>query len=159
MQMKQEGLNENEIRAREAEIRTNAHESTLRSLKEFFILEKIAEEEKVEVKEEDLDDEIEALAAKSDESARRVRARIEKENLGEALASQILERKTLDRIFDYVKYNEVPLVEDEVAVETLDQTATLAPSQPAAEESAAEPATGETGGEPSGAGQESPSAD
>jgi len=38
--------------------------------------------------------------------------------LADALGSQILERKTLDRIFDYVKYNEVPLVEDELAVVT-----------------------------------------
>ena len=67
--------------------------------------------------------EIEAIAARTDESPRRVRARIEKEGLADALASQILERKTLDRILEYVKFEEVPLVEQQ-AVETLDQTAT-----------------------------------
>ncbi|MEJ7638082.1 MAG: hypothetical protein WKF75_08915 [Singulisphaera sp.] len=51
MEMRQEGLNETEIRAREAEIRGNAHEATLRSLKEFFLLSKIAEAEGLKVEE------------------------------------------------------------------------------------------------------------
>lgn len=122
LDMRQEGLNETEIRAREAEIRANAHESTLRGLKEFFILAKIAEAEEISVEDEDFELEIEAIAARSDESPRRVRARIEKDGLGDALASQILERKALDRILEYVSYEEVPLVEQQ-AVETLDQTA------------------------------------
>jgi trigger factor len=42
--------------------------------------------------------------------------------MADALASQILERKTVDRILEYVSYQEVPLEEQE-AVETLDQTA------------------------------------
>jgi trigger factor len=140
MEMKQEGLNENEIRAREAEIRANAQEMTQRSLKEFFILAQIAEAEGIKVEEEDFDVEIEAIAARTDESPRRVRARVEKEGLADALASQILERKTLDRIFDYVKYEEVPLVEPDVAIETLDQTATSAPpsEEPNPEESGPE---------------------
>jgi trigger factor len=146
MEMKQEGLNENEIRAREAQIRANARESTQRSLKEFFILAQIAEAEGIKVEDADFDVEIEAIAARSDESTRRVRARIEKEGLADTLASQILERKTLDRIFEYVKYEEVPLVEQEVAVETLDQTATSAPPPaPASEEPGAEGTNLETG--------------
>jgi trigger factor len=147
MEMKQEGLNENEIRAREAQIRTNAQESTQRSLKEFFILAEIAEAEGIKVEEEDFEVEIEAIAARTDESVRRVRSRVEKEGMADALASQILERKTLDRILEYVKYEEVPLVEEESAVETLDQTATSAPA-PASEELAAEGASPET--EPAG---------
>jgi trigger factor len=122
LDLKQQGLGESQIRAREAEIRANAHESTLRSLKEFFILAKIAEAESIKVEDEDLDEEIERIAERSDESPRRVRARVEKEGLADALASQILERKTLDRILDYVAYEEVPL-QEEAAVETLDQTA------------------------------------
>jgi len=120
--LRQEGLNENEIRAHEAEIRANAHESALKGLKEFFILSKIAEEEKIEVEEEDFEAEIEAIAARTDESPRRIRARVEKENLADSLATQILERKALDRILDFVNYVEVPHVE-EAAVETLDHSA------------------------------------
>jgi trigger factor len=123
--LRQEGLSDDEIRAREAQIRANAHESTLRSLKEFFLLAKIAEAEDIKVEEEDLEMEIERMAARSGESPRRVRSRIEKEGLVDTLASEILERKALDRILDFVKFEEVPLVEQQ-AVETLDQTATTA---------------------------------
>jgi trigger factor len=130
MELKQQGLDDNQIRAREAGLRANARESTLRGLKEFFILEQISEAEDIKVEEEDFEEEIESIAARSDESARRVRARIEKDKLAEALASQILERKTLDRIFEYVKYEEVPMVEEKVAIETLEQTATVAPPEP-----------------------------
>jgi trigger factor len=123
MELKQEGHSENDIRAREAQIRANAHEITLRSLKEFFILSKVAEAEEIKVEEEDFELEIEVIAARSDESIRRVRSRIEKEGLADALYSQILERKALDKILEYVVYEDVPHVEEE-AVETLDHSAT-----------------------------------
>jgi trigger factor len=131
-ELQQEGLDESAIRAREAEIRANAHESTLRSLKEFFVLAKIAEAEGIKVEDDDLDEEIELIAARTDESPRRVRARVEKEGLADALASQILERKTLDRILEYVTFEEVPL-EEQGPVETLDQTAAPAGAEGEAE--------------------------
>ncbi len=137
LDLRQGGLSDTEIRAREAELRANAHESTLRSLKEFFLLAKIAEAENVKVEDEDMEVEVEAIAARSDESPRRVRARVEKEGLADVLASQILERKTIDRILEFVKLEEVPLVDDK-AVETLDQAATTAP-EGLAEESTTEP--------------------
>ena len=94
-------------------------------MKEFFILAKIAEVEDVKVEDEDMEDEIEAIAARSEENPRRIRARVEKEGLAEAMASQILERKTIDRILQFVKLVEVPMAAD-TAVETLDQSATSA---------------------------------
>jgi trigger factor len=132
MDLRREGFSDNDIKAREAEIRANAHEMTRRSLKEFFILARIAEAEGIKVDDEDLEMEIEALAERSDESVRRVRARVEKEGLGDALATQILERKALDHILEAVEIEDVPLDEPETVVETLDQTAT-----PAAEEETA----------------------
>jgi trigger factor len=120
-ELKQQGLDESGIRAREAEIRSNAHESTLRSLKEFFLLAKIAEAEDIKVEEEDFENEIELIARRSDESPRRVRSRIEKDGLSDVLASQILEQKTLERILDFVAFEEV-LLEEATAVETLDRT-------------------------------------
>jgi trigger factor len=133
MELRQEGFSDSDIRAREAEIRANAHEMTLRSLKEFFILAKIAEAEGIQVEEEDVELELESLAAKSDESVRRIRARVEKEGLGDAMATQILERKALDHILKSVAIEDVVVDEPETAVETVDQTA--APANP---ESAAE---------------------
>jgi trigger factor len=122
-ELRQSGLSDNEIRAREAELRANAHDRTLRSLKEFFLLARIAEAEEIKVEEEDLDDEIAAIAARTDESPRRVRARVEKEGLAEGLVQQILERKTIDRILEQIRVEDVVMAEDEAAVETLDQTA------------------------------------
>jgi len=122
MEMRQGGLTDAEIRAREAEIRANAHETTLRSLKEFFILAKIADAEQIKVEDEDIDHEIEAMAARTDESPRRVRGRLSKEGQDETLAVQILERKTLDLILKSVQFEEVPFEEPEAA-ETLDETA------------------------------------
>jgi len=123
MELKQEGFSENDIRAREAEIRANAHEMTLRSLKEFFILARIAEAEGIKVETEDLELEIESMAARTDESVRRIRARVEKEGLGDALATQILERKALDHILKFIEIEDVVLDEVETVVETVDQSA------------------------------------
>ena len=121
LDLRRRGLSDAEIRAREAETSANAHESTLRSLKEFFVLAKIAEAENIKVEDEDLEIEIEAIAARSDETSAGPCPDREG-GLADALASQILERKTIDRILEYVTLEEVPLVEDN-AVETLDQAA------------------------------------
>jgi len=142
MELRQGGLSDTDLRAREAELRANAHESTLRSLKEFFVLAKIAEAENIKVEDSDMEVEVDAIASRTEESPRRVRARVEKEGLGDALASQILERKTIDRILEFVKLEEVPLVEDK-PVETLDQAATTAPETPAGAAPAGEPAASE----------------
>jgi len=126
-QLREEGLSDNEIKARAVEIRANAHEITLRSLKEFFILSRIAEAENITVEEDDLEMEIESIAARSGESVRRVRARIEKEGMTEALITQILERKALERVLATVVVQDVPVDEPEIAVETLDQAAAPEP--------------------------------
>lgn len=137
-EMRQAGMSDSEIRAREAEIRANAHESTLKSLKEFFLLSKIAEAEEIKVEDEDVEAEVLSIARRTDETPRRVRARIEKEGLGEGLASQILERKTIERILEYTKVEDVGAEgEAEAAVETLDESAV--PAVEAADEA---PATG-----------------
>ncbi len=132
-ELKESGLDDSAIRAREAQIRANVHESTLQSLKEFFLLAKIAEEEGIKVEDEDMESEIMALAMRTDESPRRIRARVQKEGLDDVLASQILERKTIDRIGEYVKFEDIAL-EEEGAVETIDETVGVATEEEPAEE-------------------------
>ncbi|RUL86100.1 trigger factor [Tautonia sociabilis] len=124
-EMREAGYTDSELRAREAEIRANAHEVTLRNLKEFFLLSKIAEREQIKVEEDDLAEEIELIAIRTDETPRRVRSRLQKEGQMENLATQILERKAIDRILDYitVELEEVATPEEEPAADTLDQTA------------------------------------
>jgi len=136
MELRQEGFSDSDIRAREAEIRANAHEITLRSLKEFFILARTAEAEGIKVETDDLELEIESMAARTDESVRRIRARVEKEGLGDVLATQILERKALDHILRFVEIEDVVLDELETAVETVDQSASPAVEPDAAESDA-----------------------
>ena len=142
-EMRAAGLSDDQIRAREAEIRANAHETTLRSLKEFFLLTKIAEEEEVKVEESDIEDEIRAMSERTDETPRRIRARIEKEGLGESLATQILERKAIERILEYVKIEDVVETREETGVETLDESATPGGVQESPEDGAEAPAATE----------------
>src|SRR5207244_3982249 len=73
------------------------------------VLQKIAETEKIDVDEDDVDDEIERMAEQNDESPRRLRARLEKDDLIEALAAEIVERKALDLILESAEYTDVPL--------------------------------------------------
>lgn len=124
LELRESGLSDAQIRAREAEIRANAHEATEQMLQEFFILSRIADVEEVKVEDEDIELEIMAIAARTDESPRRVRSRLEKEGLLESLATQLLERKTIDRILEYATIEDVSLDREEPGVETIEQSAT-----------------------------------
>ena len=137
MELRKEGITDNEIRASEAAIRANAHESTLRSLKELLLLSQIAEAEEIEVDEEDFAVEIEAMAERSGESPRRIRSRLEKEGLSQQFTTQILERKVIDRILQTstVEDDVTASAEPEVSVETLDHAAAEAEA-PATEDEA-----------------------
>jgi trigger factor len=97
--------------------------NTETELKEHFVLQKIAEVEKIDFNEDDLDDEIERIAIQNDESPRRVRARLEKEDLMEALATEIIERKALDLVLDSAEYEEVSMDREEGAVATVEEQA------------------------------------
>lgn len=124
LELRRNGFTEQEIRAHSNELRQNAMSSTARSLKEHFILERIAEEENIEESPEDFDAEIAAIAAQSMESPRRVRARLEKQGLMDVLGNQIRERKVLERIYSQAEFTDTPL-EDAAGkeVEAVDQSA------------------------------------
>jgi len=109
MEMKSEGISDEEIRSRQRLLEQDILRTTELSLKEHFVLQKIAEVEKIDVEEADIEDEIDRIAEQNDESPRRVRARLEKEDLLEALAAEIIERKTLDLILDSAEYEDLPL--------------------------------------------------
>jgi len=75
--------------------------------KEHFVLQKSAEVEKIEVNDDDVEAEIDRMAERSGESPRRVRARLEKDDLLDALAAEMIERKALDLILDTAEYEDV----------------------------------------------------
>lgn len=114
MELRRAGFSEAEIRARENQLRQNSAASTTQSLKEHFILERIAEDESIEAEEGDFEKEIFLIAMQSGESPRRVRAQIEKRGLMDVLQNQIIERKVLEVIqaaakFDDKQFKPTPL--------------------------------------------------
>jgi trigger factor len=109
MEMRASGISEDEVRGRMRLLQQDIIRSTALALKEHFVLQKIAEVEKIEVGESDINDEIERIGYQNDESPRRVRARLEKEDLLEALAAEIVERKALDLVLENAEYEEVPM--------------------------------------------------
>jgi trigger factor len=121
MELKRSGFNDNDIQAHENELRQNSAVSTARALKEHFILERIAEEEKIEAVDADYDQEIALIAAQSGESPRRVRAQIEKSGNMDVLQNQIIERKAIDLILDQATFKEVPFEFEHTQVEAVDQ--------------------------------------
>ncbi len=108
MELRRSGFSEAEIRARENLLRQNSAASTATALKEHFILERIAEEEKIDVDEGDYDKEIFLIAAQSGESPRRVRAQLEKRGLMDVLRNQIIERKVLELVQSEAKFKDEP---------------------------------------------------
>jgi trigger factor len=108
MELQRSGFSEDEIRAHENELRQNSAVSTARALKEHFILERIAEEEEIDIEDADYDTEIALIAHQTQESPRRVRARLEKAGSMDVLRNQIIERKVIDLIIEHASFKEVP---------------------------------------------------
>jgi trigger factor len=127
MEMRNNGISEEEIRGRQRLLEQDVLRSTEQALKEHFVLQKIAEVEKIDVSDDDLDDEIDRIAEQNNESPRRVRARLEKDDLMDALAAEIIERRSLDLILDSAEYEDVPVGkaegEEATAVATVEEQA------------------------------------
>ena len=123
LELQRSGFSEEEIRAHENTIRQNSLSATERALKEHFILERIAEVEDIEVDEADYEAEIQLIATQSNESVRRVRARLEKDAMMDALHNQILERKVIGLILDAAEFKEVAYKPEGTDAEAIDQSA------------------------------------
>jgi trigger factor len=123
LELRRNGFSEAEIRAHENNLRQNSMASTARALKEHFILERIAEDQKFDADPDDYQQEIALIAAQSGESARRVRARLEKRGLMDSLRNQIIERKVIDLVLKHAKFKDVPFKPEGSDTEALDQAA------------------------------------
>ncbi len=109
LELRRSGFDEDNIRSFVNAARQNAQATTEASLREHFILEQIAEEEKVDAEESDYEAEIGLIAQQSDQPPRRVRARLEKQGQMDALRNQIVERKVIEMIVDSAKVTEEPV--------------------------------------------------
>jgi trigger factor len=154
MEMRSAGMSDDDIRARVRVLEQDVLRHTAQSLKEHFVLQKIAEAEKIDVDQADIEDAIERIAVQNNESPRRVRARLEKEDMMEALAMELIEEMALDLILQSAEYVEVPLEKEEGVVGTVEQQAVPGemhdptappPEEPKADEAAEKetPATAE----------------
>jgi trigger factor len=112
MEMRSDGIPEEEIAARQRVLAQDIMRNTELALKEHFVLQKIAEVEKIEISDDDIEDEIRRMADQSGESPRRIRARLERDDLLEVLAAEMIERKALDLILDSAEYEDVPMEGD-----------------------------------------------
>jgi trigger factor len=108
MELQSSGFSNDQIRTYMNELHQNAMASTSRALKEHFILERIAEEEKIDAEPADYDTEIDLIADQADETPRRVRARLEKKGLMDTLRNQIVERKVIELIQQHAEFRDVP---------------------------------------------------
>jgi trigger factor len=113
MEMKNAGMSDEQIKGRRRLLEQDVLKSTAAALKEHFVLQKIAETEKIEIEDDDLDREIERIADQNGESFRKVKARMEKEDLMEALATDLLERKALDLVLSSATYEDYEWKADE----------------------------------------------
>lgn len=123
LELRRAGFSDREIQAYENDLRQNSMTSTARALKEHFILEKLAEDQEIEAESEDYDQEISLIAAQSGESVRRVRARLEKGDLMDALRNQIIERKVIELVLSKANFKEVPFQPEGAETEAIDQAA------------------------------------
>ena len=123
LELQRSGFDDNQIRLHENELRQNSRVNTARALKEHFILERIAEEQKIEDEPADYDTEIALIAQQSGESPRRVRAQLEKRNLMDTLRNQIIERKVIELIMEHGTFKDVPYELEGDDAEAVDQTA------------------------------------
>jgi trigger factor len=108
LEMQQAGFTTQQILARENELRQQSISSTRQALKEHFVLDRIATQEKIEVSPIDIESEINMMAVQRGESPRRVRARLTKTGVIENLEAQIRERKAVDFILKSAQFEDVP---------------------------------------------------
>ena len=80
-------------------LRAGQREAALREVKASLILEKIADREKIEVTDEEVNKEIEALAKQMQQTAEAVRARLTRDGALDRIRNRIRNEKTLDFLY------------------------------------------------------------
>lgn len=108
LEMQQAGFTREQVLSRENEIRRNAIDSTRQALKEHFVLDRVATEQKIECEPSDIEHELLMMSFQSGEPVRRIRARMAKSGMIENLEAQLRERKAVDFILSKAKFQDVP---------------------------------------------------
>ena len=121
LEMQQAGFTDQEIQARENELRQQSVSTTRQAMKEHFVLDKIATQEGIEVTPQDIEYEIQLMAVQKGENPRRLRARLAKSGVIENLEAQIRERKAVDAILEQAEFEDVEADKPtEIRIEAVD---------------------------------------
>jgi trigger factor len=80
-------------------LRAGQRDQAVQEVKASLLLDKIAEEEKIEVSEAEIDQEIEALARQSQQTAEAIRARLTRDGALDRIRNRIRNEKTLDFLY------------------------------------------------------------
>jgi trigger factor len=139
LELQSSGFSNDEIRMYINRIQQDLMGSTSKSLKEHFILERIAEENELDVSPQELDLHIELLARQQNVSSRRIRARLEKQGDMDALRNQIVESKAIGLINEHADFTDVPLEETDEE-ESFALSHDIAGEPPSSEVTSTEPA-------------------
>jgi trigger factor len=82
-----------------ARLRLGQRDQAVQEVKASLLLEKIADEEKIEVGDEEIDREIEALATQSKQKPEEIRARLTRDGALDRIRNRIRTEKTLDFLY------------------------------------------------------------
>ncbi len=124
LELHRSGFQDDVISMHANELRHNTLATTAVALKEHFILERLAEDEKIVDESEDYNEEIRLIGQQTGESPRRVRASLEKRDQMDILRNQIIERKAIDLVLAQATFKETPFVSPAFETEAVDETAT-----------------------------------
>ena len=106
VELRRQGVPMEEIDKHADELRTSAREQAMAELKLFFIFEKIAEKQEVEITEEDLNAQIAAIARAYNKRFDRVRDELARDGGLDSLYLQIRDDKCVDAIVEKAKITE-----------------------------------------------------
>ncbi len=120
LELQSAGFSNEVIQTHANQLEQNSMAHTAVALKEHFILERVAEDEKIDALPPDFDREVELIAEQEGMPPRRIRARLEKRGEMDALRNQIIERKVIEMITSHATLKEVPFEADEDDVAAID---------------------------------------
>jgi trigger factor len=143
LEMRNAGMTEEQITGRRRLLEQDVLKNTASALKEHFVLQKIAELEDIEIEDDDIDKEIERIADRAGESFRKVKARMEKEDMIETIAADVLEQKALDLILADAVYEDYEWNAEEESGEVATVSGDAVPESEAKAEVKPDESTGE----------------
>jgi trigger factor len=106
LQLAMQGIDPRSMPIDEQRMRDDLREGANDEVRAAFLLDAIAEKEKVEVSEADLEKRLAEMAQSREKSVARLKAELQKENRLEGVRHQLREEKTLDLLLSRAKINE-----------------------------------------------------